>query len=135
MGRYVARKTVQFITQQEKDVTKSKVLVLGATFKENVSDIRNSKVADVINEFKKYSVDVDVMDPYASSEELKEEYGFELIEKPKADYDAIIVAVNHTEYLSYDEKYFLSHLSPKGILIDLKGIYRGKIKQLKYWSL
>lgn len=135
MGSYVARNTVQLITQQGKDVANSKVLVLGATFKENVSDIRNSKVADIINELKAYSVSVDVVDPFADSEKLDKEYGFSLIDKPGSNYDAVIIAVSHKEYVDLDEAYFKGVLSDKGVVIDVKGIHRKNIKNLKYWSL
>ncbi|HOT88082.1 MAG TPA: nucleotide sugar dehydrogenase, partial [Bacteroidales bacterium] len=90
MGFYVAKQTVKKIIAAGKNVLNSRVLVMGATFKEDVSDIRNSRVADVISELKSYGVNVDVVDPYASSKELKHEYGFELVEKPSGKYDAII---------------------------------------------
>ncbi len=134
MSAYVAKKTVQLITSAGKNVARSKVLVMGATFKENVSDIRNSKVASVIQELKGYSVSVDVTDPKASSKELEEEYGFGLT-AANGSYDAVIVAVNHDEYLDHDEAYFQSLTGEKGILIDIKNIYRNKIKGMTYWSL
>jgi UDP-N-acetyl-D-galactosamine dehydrogenase len=135
MGEYVARNTVQRIIKTGKVTMKSKVLVMGATFKEDVSDIRNSKVVDVINELKSYSVTVDVVDPHADSEEFQHEYGFALAEKPSNDYDAVIVAVNHKEYLSLDENYFKSLMSEQPILVDIKGIYRNKFSNLTYWAL
>jgi len=135
MGRYIARKTVQFITKKDKDVTKSKVLMMGVTFKENVSDIRNSKIADIYDELNNYSVVVDVMDPHADTDELEKEYGFGLITAPKGPYDAIIVGVNHDKYLKHDEAFFKSISSDDGIIVDVKGIFRDKIKDLKYWSL
>ena len=70
---------------------------MGATFKENVSDIRNSKVADVVKELKSFYVNVDVEDPYADSDELKHEYGFGLTEINGKDYDAVIIAVPHDD--------------------------------------
>ncbi len=135
MGEYVARNTVQRIIKTGKVIMKSKVLVMGATFKEDVSDIRNSKVVDVINELKSYSVSVDVVDAHADNEEFEHEYGFALAEKTANDYDAVIVAVNHKEYLNLDEDYFKSLMSEKPILIDIKGIYRNKFKDLTYWAL
>ena len=114
----------------------ARVLVMGATFKEDVSDIRNSKVIDVIKELESFSVNVEVVDPHASSKELKHEYGFGLVDEPTGEYDAVIVAVNHKEYLDLDENYFKSIMPvDKGVLTDIKGIYKGKIKQLEYWSL
>ncbi|MEI8201374.1 MAG: nucleotide sugar dehydrogenase [Bacteroidota bacterium] len=135
MGFYVAKQTVKKIIAAGKNVLNAKVLIMGATFKEDVSDIRNSRVADVISELKSYGIHVEVVDPYASSKELKHEYGFELIEKVGTNYDAIIIAVNHKPYLELDENYFASITSEKAIIVDVKGIYRGKIKNHTYWSL
>jgi UDP-N-acetyl-D-glucosamine/UDP-N-acetyl-D-galactosamine dehydrogenase len=136
MGAYIAKKAVQLMVKQGKDISKAKVLVMGATFKENVEDIRNSKVADVINELKAFSVIVDVVDPYANSEELNHEYGFSLVEKAANDYDAVVVAVNHKDYLSLDENYFESITSENPVVMDIKGIYRNKFSDgMLYWSL
>lgn len=135
MGFYVAKQTVKQIIASGKNIVSSKVLVMGATFKEDVSDIRNSKVSDVIKELKSYGCQVDVVDPHASAEEIKEEYEFELQDKPSPKYDAIIVAVNHNEYIDLNEEYFMNMMNEDGIFVDVKGIYRGKISKLKYWSL
>jgi UDP-N-acetyl-D-galactosamine dehydrogenase len=135
MGGYVAKTTVKKMIASGNKVNGARVLIMGATFKENVSDIRNSKVADVYNELKSFSVEVDVHDPHASSEELMEEYGYGLIDEIKDKYNAVIVAVNHREYLDLEEEYFKSILVPEGIFVDVKGIYRDKIKELTYWSL
>ena len=135
MGFYVAKQTVKKIIAAKKNFAESRVLVMGATFKENVSDIRNSKVSDVIKEFKSFGVKVDVVDPHAESDELKHEYGFELTQTIGKGYDAVVVAVNHKEYLGLDEAYYTSILSEGGILVDIKGILKGKIKNLTYWSL
>lgn len=135
MGFYVAKQTVKKIIAAKKNLTESRVLVMGATFKENVSDVRNSKVSDVIKEFKSFGVQVDVIDPHADSDELKHEYGFELTKTVGKGYDAVVVAVNHKEYLNLDEAYFKSILSEGGILTDIKGILKDKIKELTYWSL
>ncbi|MGV3587409.1 MAG: nucleotide sugar dehydrogenase [Adhaeribacter sp.] len=136
MGAYIAKKTVQFMVKQGKDISKAKVLVMGATFKENVGDIRNSRVADVINELKGFSVNVDVIDPFADSQELEHEYGFGLIAEPANDYDAVIVAVNHRPYANLEQAYFESITQDKAVFIDVKGIYRDKINsKLTYWSL
>lgn len=134
MGFYVAKTTVKKIIAAGRNISKSKVLVMGATFKENVSDIRNSKVADIVKELKSFGVDVHVADPHADSEELKHEYGFGLNKIGKG-YNGVIVAVNHKEYLGLDEKYFTSILDKKGVLVDVKGIYKNSIKKLQYWSL
>jgi len=106
MAAYVAKKVLQHIIKNDGDVKKAKILIMGATFKENVSDIRNSKVADVIKELKSYSLQVHVTDPHASSDELKHEYGFELTENLSNDYDAVIIAVPHKAYLKMDDMAF-----------------------------
>ena len=135
MGFYIAKQTVKLIIAAGKHISESKVLIMGATFKEDVSDIRNSKVADIIRELKSFAVTVDIVDPVASSEELQDEYGFGLLEQPGAKYDAVIVAVNHAQYHDLEEDYYKSIVTDKGILVDIKGIYRDKIKDLQYWSL
>jgi UDP-N-acetyl-D-galactosamine dehydrogenase len=134
MGFYVAKNIVKRMSALGKNISKSKVLIMGATFKEDVSDIRNSKVADIVKELKSFSVKVDVVDPHADSEELIHEYGFGLNKIGKG-YDGVIVAVNHKEYISLDEKFFKSILSTKGVLVDVKGMYRGKMNNVMYWSL
>ena len=135
MADYVARKILQHIIKNNGNIKEAKVLVMGATFKENVSDIRNSKVADVVKELKSFSLNVDVTDPHASSEELQHEYGFGLAEKPGNDYDAVIVTVPHNSYKNLDDAYFSSITKPFAMIADLKGTYRGKIKSRTYWSL
>ncbi len=134
MGFYVAKNIVKRMSALGKNISKSKVLIMGATFKEDVSDIRNSKVADIVKELKSFSVKVDVVDPHADSEELMHEYGFGLNKIGKG-YDGVIVAVNHKEYISMDEKFFKSILASKGVLVDVKGMYRNKMKNIIYWSL
>jgi len=135
MGAYVAKKLVQRLIKADKQPGRSKVLVMGATFKENVSDIRNSKVIDVIDELKSYSISVDVVDCYADKEEVKHEYGFDLMEAPSNDYDAVIVAVNHDKYAELSETEIKALMKDdKGVLIDIKGIFRNDIKELTYWS-
>lgn len=135
MAAYVAKKTVQTIIKSGSNIAESKVLVMGCTFKENVSDIRNSKVADVVKELQGFNVDVHVVDAHADHDELVHEYGFGLHPEVENNYDAVIVAVNHEPYCQLDENYFKSITKPEGLLVDVKGIFRNKIKDLKYWSL
>lgn len=136
MGFYIGKQTAKKIIAQGKIIQEAHVLVMGATFKENVSDIRNSKVTDVISELQSFQINVDLIDPHADSLEMEHEYGLSLTSVLRNDYDAIILAVNHNEYMNYDEAYFKSLLKDgKGIFVDVKGIYRNKIKDLTYWSL
>jgi UDP-N-acetyl-D-galactosamine dehydrogenase len=135
MGSYVGRTVAKKIIASGTPMKNARVLVMGATFKEDVSDIRNSKVVDVINELKSFSCHVEVIDPHANSNELMEEYGFDLVEETSGLYNAAIVAVNHLDYTLLNEKYFKSILSDNGLLVDLKGVFRNKINELEYWTL
>jgi UDP-N-acetyl-D-galactosamine dehydrogenase len=135
MGSLIAKSVVQHIIRMDKSLKQSRVLVLGATFKENVSDIRNSKVADVVQELASYLVNVDVADPHADSEELQHEYGFGLVDKPSGKYDAIVLAVNHREYENKGIDLIKELLIDGGLLYDVKGIMRGKVNGLAYQSL
>ncbi len=135
MGRHVATNTLKMILKNGKSMANLKVLVMGTTFKENVRDIRNSKVVDIVREFREFNVEVDVVDPMADSDELEREYGFALSPQVRPPYDAIVVAVNHQPYVDLNERYFASISRDKGVLVDVKGIFRGKIKQMGYWSL
>jgi UDP-N-acetyl-D-glucosamine/UDP-N-acetyl-D-galactosamine dehydrogenase len=135
MAGYVARKVLQHIIQNNGDVKHAKVLVMGATFKENVSDIRNSKVADVVKELQSYSLQVHVTDPHASNDQLMHEYGFELTPELANDYEAVIVTVPHKTFANMDDAAFAKITKRHAIIADLKGMYRGKITSRKYWSL
>lgn len=136
MGFYIGKQCVKKMIAQGKNMNDAKVLVMGATFKEDVSDIRNSKVIDVVNELKSFSVKVDLVDPHASSSEMEAEYGVSLSKSTANDYDAVIVAVNHKEYKALIEQDFKNLLkNGEGLFIDVKGIFKEKIKDLEYWSL
>ena len=136
MGFYIAKQTVKKILAQGKHIQDAKVLVMGATFKEDVSDIRNSKIVDIVSELKSFQVKVDLIDPHADSSEMEHEYGIALAAETQNDYDAVIVAVNHEAYLALDEKYFQGILKDSnGVFVDVKGIYKNKMKELDYWSL
>ena len=137
MGFYVGKQTVKKILARGVNALGARVLVMGLTFKENVEDIRNTKVIDVISELESFNVKVDVVDPMAQPEEVFREYGIELCKQPETGvYHAVIVAVNHDEYVELTEE-ALSHFMEggNGVLVDLKGIYRNRIKNLDYWSL
>ena len=108
---------------------------MGVTFKENVSDVRNSKIADIVHLLKSYQVNVDVVDPFADSDEVKEEYGFNLVSKPRQEYNAIILAVSHDEYMTMTEDDFKKLGNNNTLVYDVKGIYRNKIKSQPYMSL
>ncbi|WP_235921241.1 nucleotide sugar dehydrogenase [Foetidibacter luteolus] len=135
MGNYVAKKVLQHIIKYNGNIKEARILVLGATFKENVTDIRNSKVADVVENLESYYLNVEVYDPNACSADVKHEYGFELVEKPGDNYDAVIIAVSHDEFCHLGDAYFAAITKEHGLIADLKGIYRNKISKRAYWSL
>ncbi|MFA6593327.1 MAG: nucleotide sugar dehydrogenase [Bacteroidales bacterium] len=135
MGGYIGKQLVKKMIGKGKNILVSRVLVMGVTFKENVSDIRNSKVADIVNELKDFGLNVDVIDPHASSEGVKKYYGFSLVEKPEGKYDAVVAAVSHDEYVGLSDDFFKGIAKEDAVLVDVKGIYRNKIHSLDYWSL
>jgi len=119
---FIAKRLVQMLIENGKNPGSAKVLVLGITFKENISDIRNSKVVNLIKELMDYSLNVHAVDPYASPNEVAREYGISLIDKPVGTYDAIVIAVAHNVYKEKDEAYFKSLSNGQPIIFDLKGI-------------
>lgn len=135
MGGYIAKKILKQLISLGKNIRGSRILVMGVTFKEDVADIRNSKVVDIIKELEDFGVLVDVVDPHASAFEVQKEYGVRMIEKPQTSYDAVVLAVAHNAYQGKDEVFFKSLCREKAVLADLKGLYRGQIRELIYWSL
>jgi UDP-N-acetyl-D-galactosamine dehydrogenase len=135
MGAHIAKVCIKKLINNDKQIRKSKILVMGATFKENVSDIRNSKIVDIVKELESFSVQVEVVDPHANSKEVEEEYGFTLASEIGSDYDGIVLAVAHDEYKDKSEDWFAELTNSPAFLLDLKGIYRGSINKLEYWSL
>ena len=135
MGAYVAKQIAKKLLAAGKNLRETNVLIMGITFKENVSDIRNSKVVDIINELKSYFINVDIIDPHADANEVYHEYKIELAENPKTIYDAVVIAVSHNQYLQLNTDDFLKVLAPEGLIADLKGIFRNKFPNINYWSL
>ena len=105
------------------------------TFKENVSDIRNSKVIQLVKDLMDYAVEVDVMDCHADAQEVYEQHGLRLIEKAGTGYDAVVLAVGHDAYKHFSEEEVLAFCKPRAIFADLKGYYRNKFSQLAHWNL
>ena len=119
MGKYIAEKTIKLMIQKGINIKYSKVLILGITFKENCSDVRNTKVIDIINEMKAYGCSVDVSDYWADRDEVRHEYDINLLGDYCADnYQAVIVAVGHQEYKS------LSFNNDKSVIFDVKSVLR-----------
>ncbi len=136
MPAHVAKRLVQLLIQKGKNPGQAKVLVMGLTFKENVTDIRNSKVVGIIKELMQYSVNVHVTDAYASPNEVAHEYNLTLLEKPLTGYDAVIVAVAHDEYKTLGVDDFKALFNGTSILMDLKGLYNPKeFQAFDYWRL
>ena len=119
MGSHIARKVVKLMAQGDCPIKGGKVLILGITFKENCPDIRNTKVIDVIGELLTYGLDVDIFDPHAAADEVMKEYGVSLISSLDRTYDAIILAVGHSEFKDLNWKKIRTL---KTIVYDVKGI-------------
>ena len=136
MPAHIAKKLVQKLIANGDNPSECNVLVMGVTFKEDVSDIRNSKVADLIKELMDYSIHVDIIDPNVDARDFKHEYGLSLTPELKQEYSAVIVSVSHAQYKSFDKTYFKSILNKDHpILFDLKGMYSGWKADFEYWRL
>jgi UDP-N-acetyl-D-galactosamine dehydrogenase len=135
MGKYVAEQTVKSLIHANKQVKGAKVVVMGITFKENVSDIRNSKVVDIIRELEEFGVDVLVVDPMADPEETFHEYGIRLVDFATIQHaDGVIFAVSHDVYLDQGKK-VLGALTP-AVVVDIKGCFTAfRDVASVYWSL
>jgi UDP-N-acetyl-D-glucosamine/UDP-N-acetyl-D-galactosamine dehydrogenase len=131
---FVAKRLAQYLIKAGKNPGDCKVLVMGLTFKENVADIRNTKVIEVIKELEAYSINVDLIDYWADAGETIHEYSIKLCNEPANDYDAVIVAVAHDQYKALSTEYFMSIQKDKPILFDLKGIYSDD-PRIEYWRL
>jgi UDP-N-acetyl-D-galactosamine dehydrogenase len=119
MGVHIANKVIKLMASKSLPIHQANILVLGITFKENCPDIRNSKVADVVNELKSFGTNVDIFDPHADAAEVKHEYGFNLVPALNKKYHAIVLAVAHDEFkkLSWD-----AIKSDNTVIFDVKGI-------------
>jgi UDP-N-acetyl-D-galactosamine dehydrogenase len=139
MPQFIAQKVVKLLIKTGKVIQNSKILVMGITFKENVPDVRNSKVAELVEELKDFGLTVEVFDPVANPEEVEKYYGIKLLRSvdEKAPYDGVIVAVKHDEFKGLNGDFFKGITSDRSILVDVKGIYRGQdfTKDFIYWSL
>ena len=137
MPVWIAKKLVQALIQRGKNPGQCKVLVMGLTFKEDVADIRNTKVVDLVSELMGYSINVHLSDPWASPNETAHEYHLTLTEHLSSDYDAIVVAVAHRQYREMDATYLKSISKDPLILFDLKGIFHPDVvgEEGCYWRL
>jgi UDP-N-acetyl-D-galactosamine dehydrogenase len=125
MGMFVANKVVKLMIKKEHKVNASKALILGVTFKEDCPDIRNSKVIDIHNELIQYGIDVEVYDPHADAHEVSEEYNINLIAKIGSEYDAVILAVSHKEFLNIEFDKIIKNSN--SVIFDTKSFLDRKI--------
>jgi len=118
MGKHITRRILKLMVSNDIRIEKSKVLILGLTFKENCPDIRNTKVIDIVNEFNDYGVSLDIVDPWANGIDVKEEYGMKIKNNvPDLKYDAVVLAVAHNQFLEINlENYTLE----KSVIFDIK---------------
>lgn len=124
MSAYIAQQTVKQMIKVGGPIKGSKVIVLGLTFKENCSDLRNSKVADVVRELEEFGCDVSVHDPLAKHDEAQHEYGITLMDWDNlpTDADAVVLAVGHSDYLAKSSNELLASLKAGGAVIDVKSV-------------
>ena len=135
VSKYIATEMIKALIKTDCVIQKSRILVMGITFKENVSDIRNSKVADVVHELESYGVKVEVVDPFADPEEVKEEYGIDLANEPNGKYEGIVLAVSHDAYAKIQPNEIEVKLTSNGVFFDVKGLLRNKEGNYTYLSL
>ena len=138
MGKFIAESAVKLMIKEGKQVLNSKVLIMGITFKENIRDIRNTRVTDIYNELLSYGVKPFVYDPLAYPEEVEREYGITPINSVEegAPYDAVIVAVKHDQFKELKPEFFKKISKTKPILLDVKGIYdRKEFRDIILWRL
>ena len=139
MGHFIAEKTISELAKQGINPVDAKIAILGLTFKENCPDLRNTKVITIINQLRQYQCLISVSDYWAKADEVKMNFDFDLIELNEVkDQDAIIIAVSHDNYASFDSKDWARMIKPNGILIDVKALYDKHIfigKNINYWRL
>ncbi|MEW5746241.1 MAG: nucleotide sugar dehydrogenase [Nitrospirota bacterium] len=125
MGKYIAEQTIKELIKAGTPVKGSKVLIMGFTFKENVKDVRNTRVIDIYHELRDFGVNPYIFDPEADAEEVKEEYGLELIADPKdfCLYEGVILAVRHDRFQAFSPQALKSLCNHAPVLIDVKGMF------------
>ena len=119
----------------QKPLPEATILIMGVSFKGNVRDLRNSKVLELAGKLKQQGLAVELSDPLVEEEELKAKYGWTLTAALRNNYDIIVLGADHADYCKLGEDYFCAISGEQSLIIDLKGIFRGKIKKRKYRSL
>ena len=125
MGGFIADKVIKLMCKNGVEVVKSKVLVLGFTFKEDCPDLRNTKIVDIVNGLKEYHCQVDIVDPWVDPNEARSEYNLEISQTITGkDYSAVVIAVGHSEFKSLDTASLRQRIISRGIIYDVKGLYK-----------
>jgi UDP-N-acetyl-D-glucosamine/UDP-N-acetyl-D-galactosamine dehydrogenase len=128
MGQYIAARIIKLMVNKGIDISRSKVLIMGLTFKENCPDLRNTKVVDIINELKEYSIDVVVHDPWVSHEEAYKEYGLSMMDSPeKMGFDGVVLAVAHKQFVALSLDEVKSFCKEKSVIFDVKNIFPAEL--------
>ncbi|HEX7029127.1 MAG TPA: nucleotide sugar dehydrogenase [Gammaproteobacteria bacterium] len=123
MGGYIANRVVKLMTQRRIHVVGSRILVMGLSFKENCPDVRNTRVTDIIDEFRNYHANVDVYDPWVHPDDAAQLQGVTMIEHPACGaYDAVILAVAHREFLAMSAEELLGCCKPEHVIYDVKSV-------------
>jgi UDP-N-acetyl-D-galactosamine dehydrogenase len=123
MGQYVVSQVVKLMLKRRIHVEDANVLVMGLTFKENCPDIRNTRIIDIVHEFRDYGANVDVFDPWADKEEAQQEYGISLISSPPAGkYDAIVIAVAHSQFIEIGYPQIQGYGRRESVIYDIKSV-------------
>lgn len=132
MAAYVVR---SLLAAMENDRRGARALLMGITYKENIDDIRNSRIAEMVGLLEREGMSVDVTDPHADPDKVYAMYGIRPVPALRPPYDLIVVAVAHDDYRGLDDAYFRSISRGAALLGDIRGLYKGRIKSLGYWSL
>ncbi|RZW23849.1 MAG: Vi polysaccharide biosynthesis UDP-N-acetylglucosamine C-6 dehydrogenase TviB, partial [Desulfobulbaceae bacterium] len=123
MGKYVADRVIKLMLQKKIEVSGAKILIMGLSFKENCPDLRNTKVIDIIEEFRDYGLEVEVYDPWVDHEDARLEYGIEIIAFPaEGRYDGVVLTVGHQDFIDMDFKQIRAFMKDRAILFDVKNI-------------
>ena len=126
MGAYVVGEVIKLMIRNRVEIAGGRVLIMGLTFKENCPDLRNTRVVDIVEEFRSYDAKVDVHDPWIDPQEAEHEYGITPIATPTVGvYDAVVMAVAHREFLAMGAEQMRLYCKPAGILYDVKHVFPG----------
>jgi UDP-N-acetyl-D-galactosamine dehydrogenase len=138
MGPFIAQRVIKMLIDAERKVKGAKVGIIGLTFKEEVPDLRNSRVPDILAELRSFGIEALVHDPMADREEALHEYGVKLVDIDAFDQlDALILAVPHRVVADRGPDYLSNFVAPGGIFVDVKSAFREDVmpKRVSYWSL